>query len=489
MNKYFRAISANLFYFIINTLFFLVITPVSIRVMGPEFFGLWSILNALVILSNIGTLGISSIVNKFASEAHADINSIRAYNSDVILAGLSIVMLMAGIAALSLALARNFIARHLDITPVLQAQFGTALLFVAAGIFPQFLSRVPQGFLLSQLKNGLVRKLETFFSISLWLGALAISIYKKDLVLIALWCLVISTATFLVYFHILRQSANIALRVNPTMIRKMMGYSKYMFIESIAIALFQQVDRVIVGLALGPALAGVYSVGTSMGSRMSLVVGQVTEVMIPYASLKDSLDDHTRLLAVFRRLSRYVSLMIALLSGLLALWMPEILRAWISPDYAARYAGPFAILVVAYGLLSLCRPAHQALTGMGRVRVTSLVYLFSTTAMLIALFFLSRRFGLFGATSANFMMTILLTYNLYCYHLLAGHVPWRQVFDDMKWGIFVPLTMLVAALLSPLIWIKVLLSFGLGTIMAIAILRDDWVRPWLFQQAKHFIRP
>ena len=47
-------------------------------------------------------------------------------------------------------------------------------------------------------------------------------------------------------------------------------------------------------------------VGTSVGLRMSLVTGQATDVMIPYASLQDSLKDNVRLLATFRRLSRYV---------------------------------------------------------------------------------------------------------------------------------------------------------------------------------------
>ena len=49
MNKYLRAISSNLIFFTINAVFFLVITPVLIRVMGEEFYGLWTILMALML--------------------------------------------------------------------------------------------------------------------------------------------------------------------------------------------------------------------------------------------------------------------------------------------------------------------------------------------------------------------------------------------------------------------------------------------------------
>ena len=488
MNKYFKAISANFIFFAINTAFFIAITPISIHVMGLEFFGLWAILNALVLLSGIGTLGISAIVNKFASEAHENDDTIPRHYGEIILAGGMIILPMAIITAFALVVVRNLIAQNLDVTQSLRTQFSVALLFVAAGIFPQFLARVPQGFLLSQLKNRLVRQIETVSSISLWLGAVLIAFYKKDLILIALWSFINNTLMMLVYFLVLRRIINFNLHINFHLLRRMMSFSGYMFIESTAIAMFQQLDRVIVGLVLGPTMAGVYSVGTSVGLRMSLITGQVTEVMLPYASLKDSLDDHTRLLAVFRHLSRYISLLVALIGGLLILWMPEILAIWISPDYASHYARPFSLLVAAYGLLSLCRPAHQALTGMGKVRLTSLVYLFATAAMLTAVFILPHYLGLLGAALWNFMLVFLLLYTFLCYRSLTGHSPWAAVFSDLKWGVSLPVLMLVIALFEPTLWPKMLWTVILDIIVATIIMNDDWARPWLFQQTNRLIQ-
>jgi O-antigen/teichoic acid export membrane protein len=68
LNKYLKAISYNLIFFALSTLAFLILTPLAIRIMGNEFFGLWSIIFAIAQFTNIGTLGIGSIVNKFASE-------------------------------------------------------------------------------------------------------------------------------------------------------------------------------------------------------------------------------------------------------------------------------------------------------------------------------------------------------------------------------------------------------------------------------------
>ena len=130
----------------------------------------------------------------------------------------------------------------------------------------------------------------------------------------------------------------------------MLKFSGFMFIESTAVALFQHLDKLIVGLTLGPALAGVYAVGTSVSLRMSMVVGPITEVLIPYASLKDSLREHEQLQVIFRKVSRYVSLIVAGIGGLAIIWMEEFLSIWISPAYAAQYSTVFQLLICAYSL-------------------------------------------------------------------------------------------------------------------------------------------
>jgi len=57
-DKYIKAVSYNFAYFLVSSLTYLVLTPIAIRVMGGEFYGLWMILFAVGQLSVIGTLGI-----------------------------------------------------------------------------------------------------------------------------------------------------------------------------------------------------------------------------------------------------------------------------------------------------------------------------------------------------------------------------------------------------------------------------------------------
>ena len=85
--KYLRAIFSNYIFFILNTIFFLVITSVSIRVMGEDFFGLWSIINAILLFSGVGTLGMGAIINKFGSEE----GDLAAKAEEILTAGMIII--------------------------------------------------------------------------------------------------------------------------------------------------------------------------------------------------------------------------------------------------------------------------------------------------------------------------------------------------------------------------------------------------------------
>jgi O-antigen/teichoic acid export membrane protein len=211
----------------------------------------------------------------------------------------------------------------------------------------------------------------------------------------------------------------------------MVDFSKFMFLESLAIALFQQVDRVLVGFILGPGTAGAYGVGTSLGLRLPIITGQATEIMIPYASTKDSLGDHQKIYRTFRKMSQYIGFLAMGAGVFLILLMEEVLALWISPAFAGQYSDVFRVIILAYSLLSLVRAGHQTLTGLGLVRFTAATYLGTTIVMLISLSVLASRWGLIGAAIANLCMVLLLAYNMRIYRSLSAGNAWRHMAQDL----------------------------------------------------------
>lgn len=474
-NRYLKAATVNILFFILNTIFFLIVTPIALRVMGKDFYGLWSILCAIMLFSNVGNLGMGSIVNKFASESPGEIDK-RDYLSRVFTSGVLIVLPMAILIFLALFLFRNILTKALIDDIYLRLEFSKTLLIVGLSMVPQFMSHVYQGLLLSQLENKTVRIIELTTSISLWFGPIIIvSLFGKSIFAVSLWCFVNSLLSLFLYVLVVRKISEISFIVDKALIRKMLNFSGYMFIESVAINLFQQIDRVILGIAINPSIAGVYSIGTSVGSRLTMVVGQITSVMVPYASLKNSINDQEKLFLIFRRVSKYVSLIIGLIGGLGIIWMQTLLSLWITPAFAVEYTNAFRILIVAYCWLTLCRPAHQTLTGLGKVKFTSIVYLLLTLGMLITLFEASKSFGIVGAEWANAIMAILLIYNLYLYRKFSPKKVWSNFFTDLNFGILIPIFCYLFILSSPPYLLMTALTLIICGLFVIQFIKDDWV--------------
>ena len=133
LNRYIRAISANYVFWVVNTLFFLIITPIAIKVMGPEFYGLWAILNAILIFSSVGTLGMGMVVNKFGAEEGEN-----SLNRDAIFStGVAIMLPMATLIAGIILIFRNWISNQLVSDPALQVQMCLGIYLLIPAKYPR----------------------------------------------------------------------------------------------------------------------------------------------------------------------------------------------------------------------------------------------------------------------------------------------------------------------------------------------------------------
>lgn len=473
LNRYFRAISANYFFLAVNTLFFLVITPVAIRLMGSELYGLWAILTAILLFSSVGTLGIGLVVNKLGAEE----GEFALEHGAIITAGAAILLLMATLIAGILLTLRHWISYHLVSDPAVQLQLSSALVFTALSIYPHFLSRVARGYLWSQLRYDLANMVDTGTNIALWSGAAWIAGISHSLVWMAAWGFSIQMISLCAYLALVARQGVLQWRWDPLALRRVGGFSIFTFIQYLAISLSQNFDRIVVGFVLGSAAAGVYSVGTSVGLRLSTFTGQITDVMVPYASRKVSLQQGEGLYEVFRNVSLLINHMLMLLAALLILWMDIILMFWISLDYSDAYSNIFRILILAYMLLSASRPGIQTLVGLGQVKLTSLVYLGATLVMLFSLFFLSSSWGLTGAAAANLWMILLLSCNVLASQFLGESV---TVINGLLGGIrlmILPMAMYGLVAFAPLnVILRLFITCLILLIVSVLVWRDAAIR-------------
>lgn len=472
MNKYIKAIFYNLIFFTISTLAFLILTPLAIRIMGDEFYGLWSILNAILVFSRIGNLGIGVVVIKFASEK----SGANAGANAIITAGALIAIPMAMVSCGILILTRGWIIPRIAMPQALQEEFNQSIVIASLCLFPQYLSLVANGYLLSQLKNGLSRFIELVIQITSLSGAIIVAKATHNLKFMVSWMLIMQVLKMICLYYFVFRITGYLLKFNEATFRRMIKFSLFNFLETLAINIFQQLDRVSVGFMLGPTAAGAYAVGTSVSLRLSMITGQVTDVMVPYASRKHTENDHTTLFENFRNMTRLINVVLAVMGGLLVVWMKEILTIWISSEYAINYGEVFCLLVLAYVILSLSRPGHQTLTGMGHVRFMARIYFATSLLMIAGIYLLSPRYGLIGAAIAKLSSILLLIFNLYAYYQLRGRISLKKFIADNGWAISFTFAGYLLVLFGVPIILRILFSILIISLALIWCWRDNFIR-------------
>jgi len=435
MNKYIKAIFTNYLYFILSSLLFLIITPIAVNTMGDIFFGLWSILNAVIGFSSIGNLGMGVVINKFAAESEID----RDKTHRIISSGIAILLPMAAVAFIVLILIRGWIIPRLDIDSVMQKEFSIAVFIAAFSLFPTYINRIWVGYLLSQLKNQITEGVELAARIALWAGVILITIFQKNLILIATWMLIVQSVKTITLFLFVFKLTGFKFIIDRAVIKRMTNFSFFTFVESLAVMINQTLDRIIVGITLGPAAAGAYSVGTSISLRLSIITGQVTNVMIPYASKEYTAGHKETLLKNYRNMTRAISVLLMVAAGLLTIWMHEILSLWISPEYAVRYGNPFSLLVLAFSVLSLSRTGQQTLTGLGKVKFSSSIYLLMSLLTIAGIYLFSSPLGFMGVSLARMSAVVLISYNIAAPIFLSQSFSLKEFLADNIFAVAGPL--------------------------------------------------
>jgi O-antigen/teichoic acid export membrane protein len=193
----------------------------------------------------------------------------------------------------------------------------------------------------------------------------------------------------------------------------MLYFSFLSWIGSLGIVMFQTLDRVLVGMSLGASAAGVYSIATGVALRLAALAGQLTQVLVPFASSYQAEGRLLEIQSAFRYASRFVACVLAAAASILVIWMDVILSVWVSPQFANDYAVVFRIIVICYGVYPMVRPAHQIAQGMGWLGVPTGILIGSGLLMLLALWTFAQSLGLTGVSIANSVNSLVLSINVY----------------------------------------------------------------------------
>jgi O-antigen/teichoic acid export membrane protein len=412
---------------IVNVATGLVTIPMTLHYLGPERFGLWMTINAVVAILAFADFGIGNGVLNAVSEAWGkdDLCAVRSCveNGLVLLSFVAILGLAVFFSTYSFT---NWAAIFNVHSPVAAVEAGPAMaVFVvcfACNLPLGVIQRVQLG-----LQEGFLSTLwQLFGSVAGLLGVLAVIHARGGLPwLVAALAgapVVASVLNSALFFGVLRPALRPSLSLlSLTSMGKIAKLGALFFVLQLAVAMAFSSDNLIVARVLGAEAVATYAITAKMFSMISVVIAMFVGPLWPaYGEAISRGDTHWVKRTLFRSMA--VAATVAAVAALLIVFEGTwILRHWLGRDLQP----PF-LLLLGLGLWTVMEVAGNALAmflnGANVVGVQVVIASIFAATCLGAKIIVIRKLGLVGvpwATFCTYVVVVAVPYSLLLPRLLA----------------------------------------------------------------------
>jgi O-antigen/teichoic acid export membrane protein len=402
----------------------LIVTPLMIRRLGPEAYGLWVVVFSFTEYYSIVDLGVRSAVVKYVAqhvtlgetdELHRILNTAFAYFG------------LGGIALLAFTLLIAPVAAGLfNVPPEMRATSVQVLMVTGAGVAATF------SFMWLGASLEAIQRFDLSYRIIIGINVARVAVMVAMLlagfglfavVAVALGarllqCLLIYRA-FMRQFPGLRWSRRL---VSRSTFRKLFGFSVFTVPSTAGGMLLEHGPGVIVGFALPVEYAGYYSLPRRLLQSVLDLVHRMGSVTTARSAELAARDDRPGLVQLAVQSNRYG--LIVFMPATIFLWLfgETVFRVWLTPQVAAISAPllPVFLLGVVFADASQFNSSSM-LYGLARHRVFGFLLLAEGLLSSALVYYFARAGSLWhAALAASVLMIInrgLLTPYLLCLHL------------------------------------------------------------------------
>src|SRR6516162_937344 len=193
------------------------------------------------------------------------------------------------------------------------------------------------------------------------------------------------------------------------------GFGCYSWLQAVAGCIFNQADRMLIGVLLGTSAVASYSVCIQAAQPIHGLIAAGLHFVFPHLSARLSTAQVTEVKTVVRFIFWLNLVLAVVLCVPFVLLSQLLLRLCIGPAFAQQSWLVLSVIAAGFGLLALNITGHYALLALGQVRLVSMLNLAGGSVMLVAMIVLAPRFGLVGVAVGRLLyapVTLLMYWRL-----------------------------------------------------------------------------
>jgi O-antigen/teichoic acid export membrane protein len=390
----------------------LISIPLLVRFLGLERYGVWVVLNSVILIAGLMELGLSMALTNYLSADYARQDWLSANQS--VTTSFVLVTCLGGLTSVGLWLAHPLVVRALFLEDSHRVEALFALGVISWLVLLRFWQQWAMAAEAALFRYDIQAAVETVSAIIMQIGVMLFALVGSSLWVLAAWSLVVTGGSVIVHclalrrlfygrflrFRYSRQIANVLLRFGATQ-----------WLANLGATLFGYGDRIIINLFFGSGVTGLYSAATSIAIQINTLSAFPLRVLPPAISAAKALSQYSRIRQIFIRSTRLNGLLVVLISAPIFFWAPQLSSLLVGTEYATLTAEILRTIAFAYGLYSLGAAGFFSALGVGFPKLNAqwgiMGSLFSLSIMVV----LAICVGLKGAVWGNIGYALVLIIN------------------------------------------------------------------------------
>jgi O-antigen/teichoic acid export membrane protein len=377
--------------------------PVLIRTLGPDSFGLfslaWVVLGYMVILD----LGVSRAATKFISEhlSRDQIDSVERVCRTAITWNL-VLGIAGGVVVFVLTPWLTSRIFHLSTELESQAQ---AIFFALAISLPILLTQaVIRAILSSYQKFGWISSLNALAVTLQWGGACIMALLGFQVVEIVIVCVatraLITAGYGIVLARIDRKFLGLNFSNLDEELLRLLRFGGWVMISQLLTPILLYLDRILVASLISLEAMTFYVIPYEVITRLRIIPASLVNALFPSLSERSTAPSSELLVRLYSESLKYMVLILLPCFLVLAFLGPDILAAWVGPEYASRGGQVLRIMAGGALLNSLSYVPYAALLALGRPDLPAKFHLAELPLYLSLSVLFIPRWGIAGAAWA-----------------------------------------------------------------------------------------
>ena len=389
----------------------LICIPFIISRLGSETFGLLSILWLFVGYFTFLDLGIGQATVKFLSEGVARDQS--AHAASILQSSLKLALIIGFVGCAAIVLLSFLdIGRFMNVGSNLRPQATVALRWLALCLPAVLAQGVLRSVPLAHNRFDLMNILQAAAGSLQWAGSAFVLYlgggFTAVVLLTAISRYLILCAYILVAVRVLPGGFQRLGPVEKWPFTKLLRFGSWVTISQIIGPMLTLLERLIIGSVISLAWVTFYSVPYDAVMKLVIIPMSFATALFPLVSGSWLTDEgRARARAIYHRSIKYIFTVMLPIAMLGILFSSEILNLWLGKEFSEKSGWVMSIFSAGLLFHALSQLPNTILWGIGRPDLTAKLLLAETPLYLLACWFATSRFGIYG-TAAVWLIRIVI---------------------------------------------------------------------------------